>query len=69
MESKVEDLKVPWDHEWGLVVRTEYPPARPGVIDLVFADGNRTAETIGAIYDMAPDGVWELRGAHGRNPG
>lgn len=63
MESKVQDLKVPWDHEWGLVVRTEYPADRPGVIDLVFVDGTKTAETIGATYDRAPDGVWELRRA------
>jgi hypothetical protein len=61
MRSKVEDLKVPWDHEWGLVVRTEYPPDRPKVLELVFADGTRTTETRGAIYEQAPDGVWELQ--------
>lgn len=55
----VEELHVPWQHPWGLVVRYEEPADRPNVIDLVFASGNRTAETRGARYRWDGD-CWDL---------
>lgn len=46
----VEEIVVPWQHAWGTVVSIENPPDRPLVVDLVFADGTRTAESRGAEY-------------------
>lgn len=51
----VEDLELPWRHEWGTVVGIEYPPNRPLVVDLVFSTGNRTAETRGSRYAWSVD--------------
>lgn len=56
----VEDLPLPWQHPMGEVVAVEYPKDRPKVVDLVFADGLRTAETRHASYTLGADGVWDL---------
>lgn len=58
-EVPVEEIPMPWKHQWGTVVAIEYPEDRPLVVDVVFRDGLKFAETKGAKYTMGPDGVWD----------
>jgi hypothetical protein len=52
MELPVEQIPLPWKYfDERVVVRLEYPPDRPLVVDLVFSDGIKTAETKNTIYD------------------
>lgn len=47
----VESIPTPWRFEnVHTVVAKEFPPDRPKVVDLVFDDGLRMAETKGAKY-------------------
>jgi hypothetical protein len=56
MIKSVEDIPVPWimggEPRHIAVVAIEYPPERPKVVDLVFEDGLRMAETKGAKYQQ-----------------
>lgn len=46
IEVDVEEIPLPWPHIFQhTVVALEYPEDRPLVVDLVFEDGTRTAET------------------------
>jgi hypothetical protein len=56
----VTEIALPWRHPFGLVVAVEYPADRPRVVDLVLANGNRTAETRTARYALGAGGVWDL---------
>ena len=56
--SKVQEIPLPWRHRTGLVVAIEYPEDRPAVVDLVFEDGTRSAETRDSRYIQWPSGVW-----------
>ncbi|HEV2172787.1 MAG TPA: hypothetical protein VGR71_04430 [Nitrospira sp.] len=52
MKLPVEEIPLPWTDGHGLtVVALEYPDSRPHVVDLVFSDGTRMAESRGAVYD------------------
>jgi hypothetical protein len=49
--TKVQEIPLPWRHRRiGIVVAIEYPPDRPAVVDLVFEDGLRMAETKDSRY-------------------
>ena len=56
----VTEIALPWRHPFGLVTAVEYPADRPRVVDLVLANGNRTAETRTARYALGAGGVWDL---------
>jgi hypothetical protein len=65
---KVQDIPLPWKHKTGLtVIRIEYPPDRPRVVDVVFSDGTKYAETKDSRYVLDGDawgypdipGYWE----------
>jgi len=59
---KVQDIPLPWTHQWGTVVSIEYPKDRPMAVDLVFEDGMRTAETKDSRYIEYPNGIWNYPG-------
>jgi len=49
--TKVQEIPLPWRHcRIGMVVRIEYPHDRPLVVDLVFEDGLKMAETKDSRY-------------------
>ena len=56
----VNDIPLPFKHPFGTVVDREYPADRPLVVDLVLADGTKTAETKTADYALTPSEVWDL---------
>jgi hypothetical protein len=55
----VEDIPLPWRHHWGTVIRLEFPADRPNVVDVVFSDETKFAETKGARYMKRIDDVWD----------
>lgn len=57
----VEDLIMPFAHAYGTVVDREYPITRTRVVDLVFDDNTRTAETRHTMYAWdARHACWEI---------
>ena len=60
IEMAVTDIPVPWQHPHGTVAGHEFPADRPNVVDLVFSNGLKTAETRGAMYAQKKDGSWDL---------
>ena len=59
-EMNVTDIPRPWAHKWDVVVDVEYPADRPNVVDLVFADGLKTAETKTSVYAQRKSGEWDI---------
>ena len=59
-EMNVTEIPMPWTHKWGTVVGIEHPQDRPNVVDLVFSNGLKTAETKTATYAQKPNGSWEI---------
>jgi hypothetical protein len=52
MELNVQQIPLPWKFfDERTVVALEYPPDRPLVVDLVFSDGIKMAESKIAMYD------------------